>query len=196
MLPWVYAYKYSAMESCSCGGQVQVFSSELLGATCVRGLSGRGASMAEVTTYKPSNVGGGLRSYEYDIDFDSQHGLLSSYGGTQVDWLEDENNHVFIFNLPGVSIENVRVRMLGTDIFELTGEHSSFTSEDKLFLNGPTVRLHIKERPTGSFIRRFQLPGEIRVEEVTFFIQDGVLRVTLPKRRIRHIRNIPIISKF
>ncbi|KAH7365841.1 hypothetical protein KP509_18G048700 [Ceratopteris richardii] len=139
---------------------------------------------------------GGLRSYGYDLDFDSQHGLVSSYGGTAADWLEDDNNHVFIFNLPGVSIENVRMRMVGTDVFELTGEYSSFTSEDKHFLSGLNVRQHIKERPTGSFVRRFQLLGEIRVEEATFFIQDGVLRVTLPKRRIRRIRNIPIIAKF
>ena len=45
----------------------------------------------------------------------------------------------------------------------------------------PSDRWHRVERPQGSFLRRFKLPENTKVEEVKAAMENGVLTVTVPK---------------
>lgn len=74
--------------------------------------------------------------------------------------------------------------MVGGDILQVSGVRKG----------GPERaygKWHIKERPVGTFFRKFQLPGEVNANEITAFDDLGVLVITVPKKR-RFIRDIPI----
>ncbi|CBI31556.3 unnamed protein product, partial [Vitis vinifera] len=70
----------------------------------------------------------------------------------EVDWKETPNSHVFKADVPGLKKEELK-----TDTW------------------------HRVERSSGSFLRRFRLPEDAKVDQVKAAMEDGVLTVTVPK---------------
>eukprot|EP00250_Pteridium_aquilinum_P006701 c16565_g1_i1 orf=312-704(-) len=110
----------------------------------------------------------------------------SSYGGVDADWLENDDSHIFKFNIPGMKIDDVHVQVVGRNILQVSGECNN-QAEMNLY-NG---KWHIKERSTSSFLRKFQLPEDVKLDEITAFDEYGVLVVIAPKKK-HYLRNIPI----
>ncbi|MCO5587834.1 hypothetical protein L7F22_041786 [Adiantum nelumboides] len=107
------------------------------------------------------------------------------YGGVDVDWLEDDDAHIFKFNVPGMRIEDFKVQIMDGQTLQVSGVHTDVSGERSF------GTWHIKERPKGTFFRKFQLPGNVNIDGVTGYVDHGILIVNVPKQK-RFIRNIPI----
>ncbi|GMH12730.1 hypothetical protein Nepgr_014571 [Nepenthes gracilis] len=95
-----------------------------------------------------------------------------------VDWKETQEAHVFKVDLPGLKKEEVKVEVEEGRVLQISGERS-LEKEDK------NDKWHRVERSRGSFLRRFRLPENAKLEEVKAKMEDGVLIVTVPKQEIK-----------
>ena len=99
--------------------------------------------------------------------------------GNAVDWIPSvdiiENKDGFIIraDLPGVSVENIDVRM-EKGILTLAGERQGDIDEDA---EGPR-RI---ERATGKFERRFSLPESADADGISARCSNGILEIAIPK---------------
>ncbi len=138
-----------------------------------------------------------LRSFQNDFNrvfgsalpklFGGEEGVLSGNWAPNVDISEDDNTIVLEADLPGLkpgdfnlSIENYRLTLNGERKFENETRRENY---------------HRVERSYGSFTRTFTLPNTVNVEDVKAEFNDGVLRVTLPKREEVKARQINVAVK-
>lgn len=117
----------------------------------------------------------------------SEEGLLRGSWNPTVDIYEDQDTITLEADLPGVkpgdfelSVENYTLTLRGERRFEKKSEGDNY---------------HRVERSYGSFTRSFTLPSTVNVEDVRAEFNDGVLRVTLPKREEVKPRQIQVAVK-
>lgn len=101
-----------------------------------------------------------------------------------VDIAENENELSLTADLPGVKLEDVDIK-IEDGTLTLTGSRS-FESEEK------KGNYHRVERSYGSFQRAFTLPDSVDPEKVAATYDNGVLKVTLPKKEIAKPRSIKV----
>jgi HSP20 family protein len=113
--------------------------------------------------------------------------VLGGNWAPKVDIYEDENSIVLEADLPGIKPEEFK---LSIENFKLTlsGERK-FEEEDR------GENYHRVERSYGTFTRTFTLPSTVNVDEVHADFNNGVLRVTLPKREEVKAREIKVEVK-
>ncbi|KAI5058960.1 hypothetical protein GOP47_0025279 [Adiantum capillus-veneris] len=99
---------------------------------------------------------------------------VAAVANTQVDWKETADSHIFKANLPGLAKEDVKVQVEDGRVLQISGERKKEESSSD-------DRWHRVERAQGSFLRRFRLPENSKVEEVKAGMENGVLTVTVPK---------------
>jgi len=106
-----------------------------------------------------------------------------SYGYPPIDLIDLGEAYVLSASLPGT----------GSDQINLTVFDKSVTLEGS---RAPTMfegaRVVRRERPYGKFRKQISLPEAVNEEKVDAQFVNGVLRVTLPKRRLRGPLTIPI----
>ncbi|KAL5126765.1 18 class I heat shock protein [Glycine soja] len=139
----------------------------------------------------PSFFGTGRRTNVFDpfsLDvWDPFHGFPSTtalsaprsetaaFANTRIDWKETAEAHVFKADLPGLKKEEVKVEIEEEGrVLQISGQRTK-EKEDK---NDTWHRL---ERSSGSFLRRFRLPENAKLDQVTAAMENGVLTVTVPK---------------
>ncbi len=101
-----------------------------------------------------------------------------------VDILEREDRILLRADVPGVSLEQIELR-IQNDQLTLKG--------DRAF--DPTARredFHRIERPSGGFYRSFAVPNTIDREGIQAELKNGVLEVTLPKKVETQTRQIRV----
>eukprot|EP00249_Psilotum_nudum_P010398 c22519_g2_i1 orf=413-904(-) len=98
----------------------------------------------------------------------------SAVANTQVDWKETSDAHIFKADLPGLKKEEIKVEVEDGRVLSISGERSKEESEK-------SDRWHRVERSHGSFLRKFRLPENVKVEELKAQVENGVLTITLPK---------------
>ncbi len=91
-----------------------------------------------------------------------------------VDIREDANAYTFEIDLPGVSKENVHI--------EAEGNTLTIKGERKPVETQPESVSHRVERRAGDFVRAFEIPEGFDADKIAAHLDNGVLRVTLPKR--------------
>ena len=112
--------------------------------------------------------------------FRGQHGdaeddwALGGNWAPPVDIFEREGNIVLRAELPGISPEDVDIRV-ENNVLSLRGERK-FDSEVK------REDFHRVERAYGSFHRSFTLPSVVDTEKIKAEYNEGVLQVTLPQK--------------
>lgn len=113
-----------------------------------------------------------------------QEGFTSGAWSPSVDIFENKDSLVLEAELPGMnredielSIENNVITIGGSRKFEKKDEGDNY---------------HRVERSYGSFTRSFTLPQSVTSENVTAEFNNGVLRVSLPKREETKARKITI----
>jgi HSP20 family protein len=92
-----------------------------------------------------------------------------------VDVKEEENQYVVMADLPGLSREEVNV-MVGDGILDISAKRQQEAEEEK----EGYVR---KERGYYSFHRRLALPEDADEESVDAKLEDGVLKLSIAKKK-------------
>ena len=85
--------------------------------------------------------------------------------------------------IPGVKIEEVEVSF---DNGELT------LKGEKKFEGSESATLHRRERLYGTFTRTLQLPWDVKADQISAELKDGILTVTLPKAEAAKPRKVAI----
>lgn len=101
-----------------------------------------------------------------------------------VDIVENENELILTADIPGVKMEDIDIK-LEDGTLSISGSRK-FESEQK---EGGYHRI---ERAYGQFQRAFSLPDSVDAGKVTAAYDNGVLRVTLPKKEIAKPRSIKV----
>jgi HSP20 family protein len=101
-----------------------------------------------------------------------------------VDIQETDNDYLVEADLPGVRPDDVTIDLQGKEL-RIGGEYGTADKEE-----GDQQRV----RRTGRFDYRLTLPGEVNSESCTADLEQGVLRLRLPKVSPSTRRRIPVQS--
>lgn len=101
-----------------------------------------------------------------------------------VDIVENENELVLTADVPGVKMDDIDIR-LEDGTLTLSGSRK-FEQEDQ------KAGYHRIERSYGQFQRAFALPDSVDAEKVEASLNEGVLKVVLPKKEIAKPRSIKV----
>ncbi len=91
---------------------------------------------------------------------------------------------VLTAEIPGVDPKDVDVSVIG-NVVTLEGERKEDASI-------PAESFHRRERENGKFMRSVRLPYEVEADKVQARCENGVLRVTLPRKESTKPRRIAI----
>ncbi len=96
--------------------------------------------------------------------------------GFQVDVREEGNQYLVDADLPGLKKDDIEI--------EIDGAQVSIRAQYKAETPGKEgeVRVVYRERRAGSVARTLELPAEIDQDAASAKYEDGVLRLTLPKK--------------
>jgi len=100
------------------------------------------------------------------------------------DIIERDDEFVIKAELPGVQRENIDVH-LENDILTITGEREVEETKE-------TDRTHRAECFYGRFSRGFRIPENVDTGAIKAQCEDGVLRVHLPKTKIKKAEPVKI----
>ena len=101
-----------------------------------------------------------------------------------VDIQEQVDQYIINADLPGVDSKDIEVTM-EKGILTLRGTRTIQNGKQK-------DTFSCRERPTGSFYRRFVLPETVDTEHITAQGKNGVLQVIIPKRQKAEARRINV----
>jgi HSP20 family protein len=96
---------------------------------------------------------------------------------------QDGENVLAEAELPGLKSEDIEISVVGSEL-TIKGRRPEGTEEGTSF--------HRRERGLGEFTRVVRLPVEVNAEKVQASLQDGVLRLTLPKAEAAKPRKIQV----
>jgi len=113
-----------------------------------------------------------------------EQSLVSANFIPPVDVFEDDHTITLQVELPGIKENDLNVR-LDNNVLTISGERK-FENEDR------KDNFHRIERSYGRFTRAFTLPGSADPENVNAEFENGVLKVTVPKREESKSRQIKI----
>ncbi|KAI5077401.1 hypothetical protein GOP47_0007874 [Adiantum capillus-veneris] len=100
----------------------------------------------------------------------------NAMASTAVDVKEYPNSYVFIADMPGLKSSDIKVSVESGNVLLLSGERKK--EEEPADVK---VKYLSMERRTLKFMRKFTLPSDANVENISAACQDGVLTVTVPK---------------
>ena len=96
------------------------------------------------------------------------------------DVFETESEYVVALDLPGIDRDTLEVDV----------------DENRLIIRGARLvensKQHRSERPHGKFFRTFTVPKTVDQSKVTAEYKDGVLELTLPKRKEQKAKRVEI----
>jgi HSP20 family protein len=113
-----------------------------------------------------------------------EHSAAAGNWVPPVDIQEEPGQYVINADVPGVDPKDIEVTM-EKGVLTLRGTRAAQTVAEK---NGFKRR----ERPAGSFYRRFVMPETADAEGITAQGKNGVLQVVIPKRQKAQARRIQV----
>lgn len=116
--------------------------------------------------------------------FGAGNGRNFSPGSPLVNVWEDEENVYAETDLPGVSIDKLEIYVQEGDQLAIKGERTAPEVENAVW--------HRQERFWGNFTRSVTLPVVVDPDKVEATLENGVLRVVLPKSEAVKPRKIAI----
>jgi HSP20 family protein len=110
-------------------------------------------------------------------DLESSFDNFSPRWNPRVDVVETNENYVIHAEIPGVPKENVKVE-INEAVLTIRGQREDvFSKTDE-----KNQDIH-RERFFGSFSRSFSLPEDVETKAIKASFKDGVLELTIPKKR-------------
>ena len=101
-------------------------------------------------------------------------------------WANKDEGVIVTAELPGINPDNVNISVTG-DTLTLSGSRQPEATDE-------TAQYHRRERTYGEFNRTFELPYSVNASKVEASMQQGTLRVTLPRAEAEKPRQISIQS--
>jgi HSP20 family protein len=99
---------------------------------------------------------------------------------------ENENGFQLDAELPGVEMAELEITVTGPNQLTLKGQRKAVELKDSA--------AHRQERAFGSFVRTVTLPTAIDADNVEARLENGILKLTLPKHEMAKPRKIAIKS--
>lgn len=112
--------------------------------------------------------------------------LISSSWAPAVDIYEDETQLVLTAEVPGINEKDVEIK-IDDNLLSIQGER-------KLEKETKEENYHRIERAYGSFYRSFTLPNYIDQDKIRAEHENGVLKITMPKKAELKPRKVKIIK--
>jgi HSP20 family protein len=97
---------------------------------------------------------------------------------------QDSENYYIRAELPGMKADELDI--------QVTSDGISISGERKIPKEGDNVKYHRRERDAGHFSRLISMPGEIDVSKVGASLENGVLKVSIPKAEAVKPRQITV----
>lgn len=142
-----------------------------------------------VTRFEPWNL---INVLHRDLDRMAEQRFGAPRGDEQsvsdwmpaVDVVEEKSRFVLRADLPGVSVDDIDLRM-ENGVLTIAGERNREARDD---VDG----VQRYERATGKFFRRFSLPETADAENITARSVNGILEVSIPKQPEVQARRITV----
>ncbi len=119
------------------------------------------------------------RLFEEIVSAHNKHNTWSPL----IDVYETDESFTVEAEIPGVEKDSLEIR-IEDNVLILQGHRKTGKTGRE--------RYHMIERPRGSFSRSFILSEGIDKENITASLKDGILTITIPKRRLSEERKIRI----
>ena len=97
---------------------------------------------------------------------------------------EDTDTYYIRAELPGMKSDELDI--------QVTAEGISISGERKIPKEGENVRYHRREREAGKFSRLINFPAMVDVNKVEASMENGVLKVIIPKSEAAKPRQIAV----
>jgi HSP20 family protein len=127
---------------------------------------------------------GGLSLFEDTLNRFLSEGPSARPWSPSVDIVETDQALVVTADVPGVQLEDIEIK-IEDGTLSFSGKRE-FQKEEK---NGGYHRI---ERSYGSFHRAFALPETVDFEQVSAGYENGVLKITLPKKEVAKPKTIKV----
>jgi len=112
--------------------------------------------------------------------------LISSSWAPAVDIYEDENQLVLSAEVPGIEEKDVEIKIEDSTLI--------IQGERKMEKETKEENYHRLERAYGSFYRSFSLPNYIDQDKIHAEHENGVLKITMPKKPELRPRKVKILK--
>lgn len=107
--------------------------------------------------------------------------------GLAVDIKETGDAFVLTADVPGVNKDAVKITVTPDNVLTISGERKhEAESEDT------EIGFHRIERSWGFFSRSFKLPPSVKAEDIQAKVEEGVLKLTMPKSGEHHHKEIKV----
>jgi HSP20 family protein len=115
-----------------------------------------------------------------------QKDLITSSWAPAVDIYEDENQLVLTAEVPGIDEKDIEIKLEDNTL--------SIHGERKMEKETKEENYHRLERAYGSFYRSFTLPNYIDQEKIQAQHENGILKITMPKKPELKTRKVKILK--
>ena len=112
--------------------------------------------------------------------------MVTSNWAPAVDIFETEKELVLSAEIPGIDEKDIEIKVEDNTL--------SLKGERKFEKETQEENYHRIERSYGSFYRAFTLPNSIDPEKIQATHENGVLKITMPKREERQPRKVKILK--
>ncbi|XP_022982420.1 17.1 kDa class II heat shock protein-like [Cucurbita maxima] len=98
----------------------------------------------------------------------------NAMAATPADIKEYPNSYVFVVDMPGLKVGDIKVQVEDDNVLLISGERKREEEKE----GAKYVRM---ERRVGKLMRKFVLPENANIDAISAVCQDGVLTVTVQK---------------
>ncbi|KAH9304658.1 hypothetical protein KI387_009062, partial [Taxus chinensis] len=98
----------------------------------------------------------------------SEDSPVFSFANIKVDWKETSDAHLFTADLPGLNKEEVKIELVDEQTLRISGERMKEETENNDVW-------HRVERSSGRFMRQFRLPDNVKPDQISARLKNGLL---------------------